>query len=137
MNHGTFVGRVGQDAEVRYTSSGKAVADFSIAIDNGKDERGTKRPPTWLKAVLWEKKAEALAKYITKGKMVAVAGRVSAEAWNDRQSGDPKCKVVVTVNDFTFCGDAKREDDGQDSAPAPAQAAQPNAGPITDEDIPF
>ena len=59
MNTAVFAGRVGTDAELNYTKSGKAVASFSIAIDNGKDQDGNKREATWIKAVLWEKKAEA------------------------------------------------------------------------------
>lgn len=139
MNTGHFIGRVGQDAEIRYTQQGKAVADFSMAIDNGKKEDGSKRPPTWIKAVLWEKKAEALAQYILKGKLVAVVGPVSTEAWVSKQDSSAQSKIVVTVREFEFCGGPKAEGQGEgDARPQAAQANAPTpSGPITDEDIPF
>lgn len=138
MNQGTFVGRVGADCEVRYTQQGKPVADFSVAIDQGKNSNGDKRDALWIKAVLWEKKAEALAQYITKGKMVAVSGPVSTEAWVDKQSGNARSKIVVTVREFTFCGGSKNEDGGQQpNTPASPPVDPQNSGPITDDDIPF
>lgn len=140
MNTAHFIGRVGKDAEVRYTQGGKAVADFSMALDNGKAQNGEKRPPTWVKAVLWEKKAEALAQYITKGKLVAVTGPVSTEAWVGKQDGNAQAKIVITVREFEFCGGPKSEGtaDGEGSQEAPARPqADGSSGPITDEDIPF
>jgi len=109
MNVATFAGHVGKDANLEYTKSGKAVASFTFAVNNGKDESGKDRQPSWIKAVLWEKKAEALAKHITKGRMVAVSGPVSVEAWIDKQ-GAANAVVVVTVREFTFCGGGEKEE---------------------------
>lgn len=135
MRQGFFVGRVGQDAEVTYTPSGKAVAKFSIAIDNGKDKQGDKREATWIQAVLWEKRAETLSPYIKKGSVVAVSGSVEAQAWVDKQSGDARGKIVVTVDQFTFGGGGEKSDSGfAPRTPPPAPVA---SEPISDEDIPF
>ncbi len=137
MNTSVFAGRVGQDAELNYTKSGTPVASFSMAIDNGKDKDGQKRAATWIKAVLWEKRAESLAPYIKKGIVVIVNGPVSTEAWISKQDGSAQAKIVCTVREFDF-GGSKSEDGGeQHSAPAskPAQTSGPS--PITDEDIPF
>jgi single-strand DNA-binding protein len=108
VNLGMFVGYVGRNANLQKTPSGKAVADFSIAIDNGKDGNGKERDPTWIKAVLWEKKAEALAQYITKGKMIAVSGPVDVEAWKSKQ-GEAQASIVVTVHQLTFCGGGEKK----------------------------
>ncbi len=144
MNTAVFAGRVGNDAELNYTKSGKAVASFSIAIDNGKDQDGNKREATWIKAVLWEKKAEGLAKYILKGTSVVVSGPVSTEAWISKKSGEAESKIIVTVREFTFGGSSKNEagspgqQEGRAQQAAKPQAADPRAGsPITDEYIPF
>ena len=143
MNSATFAGRVGADAELKYTQSGKAVADFNIAVDNGKDSEGQKRPPTWVKAVLWERKAEGLAQYIKKGSIVVVQGPVSTEAWISKQDGKPQSRIIVTVREFTFGGGAKENSSSapaDDFGPAPvAQSAPPQraSDPITDSDIPF
>lgn len=142
MNKGIFIGRVGTDAELRYTQQGKAVASFSMALDTGKDSNGDKKPPVWIKATLWEKRAESLAQYITKGKLVYVSGPVGTESWTDKQSGEVKSKITVTVQEFEFCGGGKSEDGGQ--APNPHAPSHNNAMPdyesatqITDDDIPF
>lgn len=142
MNKGVFVGRVGQDAEMRYTQSGTAVASFSLALDNGKDKEGEKRQPTWIKAVMWDKRAESLAQYVTKGKLVIVVGPVSTEAWTDKNSGDAKSKIVVTVNEFEFGGGGKDDKSDTDSQPqtTPSRHTQRDEAASTqiqDEDIPF
>ena len=108
MNIGMFVGYVGKDANLQQTKGGKAVADFSIAINNGKDGSGKERDPTWIKAVLWEKKAETLAQYVRKGKMVAVSGPVDVEAWTSKQ-GEAQASIVVTVRELTFCGGGEKK----------------------------
>lgn len=139
MQQAHYIGRVGADAELRYTSSGKAVASFSMAIDNGKDKNngGADRPPTWIKATLWEKRAEGLAQYITKGKLVYVSGRVGTEAWIDKQSGEARAKIVITVDNFEFCGGPRSDGESEGIAQRPASEPQPNHAPISDEDIPF
>ena len=141
MNSATFAGRVGADAELKYTQGGKAVADFNIAVDNGKDSEGQKRQPTWVKCVLWERKAEGLAQYIKKGSIVVVQGPVSTEAWISKQDGKPQSRIIVTVREFTFGGGAKTENSNaaDDFGPAPVaqQPPQRESAPITDSDIPF
>jgi single-strand DNA-binding protein len=108
MNIGTFVGHVGRGANLQQTKSGKAVCDFSIAINNGKDSNGKERDPTWIKAVPWEARAVALAQYITKGKMIAVSGPVGVESWNSKQ-GEAQASIVVTVHELTFCGGGEKK----------------------------
>lgn len=130
MNNCVFAGRVGKDCELKYTQSGKAVASFSLAINNGKDQNGEKRQPLWLKCTLWEKKAETLSQYIHKGDMVIVSGSVNIEKWQNQQN-ETQAQIVVNVFNFTFGGS---KGDGQ-QAQTPAQ--QPAPQPISDEDSPF
>ena len=138
MNNAVFAGRVGADAELKYTQAGKAVASFNLAIDNGKDSEGQKRKPLWVKATLWEKRAESLAQYIKKGIVVIVSGPVSIESWISKQSGEADARIAVNVREFTFGGG--KNDSGEE---APAQAAatpkvQDRASqPIDDTEIPF
>lgn len=134
-----LIGRVGGDAELRYTTAGKAVASFSLAVDNGKDKQsGNDRPPTWYKVTLWEKRAESLAQYITKGKLVYVSGRVGGEAWIDKNNGDAKFKLTLQMDNFEFCGGGKSESNGGSGEPQAQAPAEPQNGTaISDEDIPF
>ena len=129
-----LIGRVGSDAELRYTNDGKAVASFSLAVDNGKVKTtGADRPPTWFKVTLWEKRAESLAQYITKGKLVYVSGRVGSEAWINKDDGEARSKLTLQLDNFEFCGGTKAESAGEPAAQPQATAA----APISDEDIPF
>jgi single-strand DNA-binding protein len=134
MNNWTIAGRTGQDAELKYTQSGKAVASFSIAVDQGKDENGQKRQPLWIKATIWEKRAESLAPHIKKGAVVIVSGPARLETWTNRE-GESKAQLGITVREFTFGGGSGSKDDA--GAPAERQAAPQNSGTITDDDIPF
>ena len=143
MKLGMFVGRVGGDAELTYTSQGIAVAKFSIAIDNGKDKEGVKKSATWIRCAIWRERGEKLAPHIKKGNIVAVTGDIEARAWIDKQSGDARCALEVNVDKFTFVGSSRSNDNGGNSEPAqesttyrqPAPAAP--GSPITDEDISF
>lgn len=75
-----------------------------------------KRDPTWIRCTLWERKAEALAKYITKGKMVVVSGPVDVECWISRQGGEAQAAIVCTVREFTFCGGGEKPEDAKKPA---------------------
>ena len=144
MNSATFIGRVGRDAELKYTPAGKPVANFSLAVDNGKDREGEKRQPTWLRVTLWEKRAESLAQYITKGKLVMVQGPVSARAWVPKDGGDPHAELEVTCREFEFCGGTKSEEggDAEQKTTRPTVAPPPpgtttDGTEITDDNVPF
>jgi single-strand DNA-binding protein len=133
MNIGIFAGRMGRDAELKYIPSGKAVCNFSIAVDVG---YGDNKSTMWVEGVLWEKRAESLAPYLTKGKMVVIEGPVELRVWTNKNTSDAQGSIRVNVDKLTLCGGGKAE--GEQSAPAPRPAAQPSgATPISDEDIPF
>lgn len=136
MNVATFAGRVGQDAELKYTQSGKAVASFSLAINQGKDGNGEERAPLWIKATIWEKRAEALAPHIKKGSFAIVSGPVSIETWANKNDGSAQGRIIVTVREFTFGGGSAQGSGNSNSAPA-SKPQSSGSGPITDDDIPF
>ena len=71
----TIAGNVGRDAELRRTKSGDDVLGFSVAVDNGKDKSGNKRPTTWVQCSIWGKRAESLASHIRKGTKLVLSGR--------------------------------------------------------------
>lgn len=107
----TIAGNVGKDAELRRTGNGDAVLGFSLAVDNGKDKDGNKRPSTWFDCSLWGKRAEALERHITKGSKLVLTGRPTASAH------DGKAYLGISVNELTFMGGGEpREPQG--GAPA-------------------
>ena len=77
MNVCTFIGRLGKDPDMRYTTSGKAVVSFSLAVN-----RDGKRDETdWIDFVAWEKAAELISQYCHKGDLIGVTGSLYRKEW--------------------------------------------------------
>lgn len=140
MNTGFFTGNLGRDAELRHASNGDPVANFPLAV-----ETGTRLTPKtmWIDCSVWGKRAEKLAPYLTKGKKVAVLGRVSQDHYTKRD-GTPGFRIEVSCNEVEFLS-INRQDQDQDqeeqpaAAPArPKQPAKQQAIPAEfEDDIPF
>lgn len=115
----TLAGNVSQDAEVRHTPKGDAVAQWSVASNQGKD-----KPAIFLRCTLFGKRAEsALPSYLTKGIPVTVMGLLTQNKYTDK-NGQEKVSYEVKVQEIVLQG-GKRE-----QAPAPAtRAAAPAQAP--------
>lgn len=141
-------GRIGRDAELRYTQSGDAVCEIAVAVDYGRKDQSGKKPTQWYQVVLWNKQAEALAPYLLKGKQVFFTGsdlRVETFQKNDGTSG---VKLVCrgTEIKFAYDGNGNGNNSGQarsqQDRPHPQeqaarQPAQTQAHTGFDDDIPF
>ena len=131
------LGRLGRDAELRYTTTGRQVASLSLAYNYGrKDDRHSQ----WIEASLWGDRAERLAPYLLKGTLIhVILCDVHVETYAGRSG--PDTKLAGTVMDIEFAS-GKRADDGQKPVPAqrpaPAQKPQKQASAYDeDDDIPF
>lgn len=131
LNTYSFTGRLGADAEVRYTGSGTAVWSARVAVGYGYgDNKGT----NWITAQVFGKRAESLAKLeLTKGTQVAVAGELRVREY-DRKDGGKGTSVEVNASDVVLlggkpAGEAKPQRQER-QAPAPA-------GDDIDSEIPF
>jgi single-strand DNA-binding protein len=132
MRTGNFAGRLGKDAELKYTPKGDAVCNFSIAVDAG---YGDNKKTLWVNCAIWRERAEKLNQYLTKGKFVAVSGDVDIRAWINKNTGDAQCQLTINVDKLTLGPGGS--DAAGDSEQRP-QAARPQASaPINDDDIPF
>ena len=74
-----LIGRLGKDPDFNVTPQGKPVAKFSLAVDQGKDQQ-----PMWLNVVAWDKLAEIVEKYASKGMQVFVQGRLVVRGYEDK-----------------------------------------------------
>ena len=95
-----LIGNVGRDPEMRYTASGTAVVNFSIATNHfTKDQSGNNSEQTeWHNIVAFGRTAEVASEYLTKGRLVFIEGRLQTRSWDD-QNGQKKYKTeVVCVN---------------------------------------
>ena len=136
------VGNLGKDPEIRSTGSGKKVASFSLAVDQG---YGDNKKTEWVNCLAWEKLAELTERFLKRGKTVALSGYLQTSSWDDKQSGQKRYKTEVVARDITFMDSGSRSDGGTRQAPAPRQQAAPQARAtapaedafISDDDLPF
>lgn len=131
--------RIGKDAEVRFTPSGTAVANVSLAFTYGKKGDDGKRPTQWVDASIWGQRTEPMAPYLLKGKqIVAYLEDVHMQTYT-KGDGTTNTKMVARLADLEFVSDGYS--DGQRAAPAKPAPAPRQAGGSgfddMDDDIPF
>lgn len=142
VNKAILVGNLGRDAEMRYTPSGVAVTNFSVATtETWKDKAGEKQERTeWTRCQLWGKAAAAVTEYLTKGKQVFVEGRLQTNEWTDKD-GNKRKTTEVRVDRVVLLGGGKggerRRDEHVRDEDMGAAAEQPQAPELDDSDIPF
>lgn len=146
VNRVFLVGRLGRDPEMRYTSAGQAVCNFSLATDETyRDRNGERQKRTeWHKIVVWGKQAEIAQQYLKKGSLIFIEGRIQSRQWDDKE-GQKRTSFEIVANNFRMLGGRGEAPAGtaagaptEVEAPAPAAGEEPAAGPeISDEDIPF
>ena len=83
LNRAELIGRLGRAPEMRYTAEGQAVTKFSLATDRPA-KAGTKAETDWHQITCWGKLAEFANAYLTKGRLVFVAGRIAYRTWEGR-----------------------------------------------------
>ncbi len=128
INKAVLIGRLGKDPEIRYTTDGSMVTNFSIATDESwKDKNGDKQQKTeWHRIVVFGKLAEICGNYLVKGKLVFVEGRIQTRSWEDKD-GVKRFTTEIVANDMKML-DSK----GKEAAPETMGDGQ---GP--DGDVPF
>ncbi len=164
VNKAILVGNLGRDPEVRYTPSGSAVANVTIATsEQWKDKQtGEQQEKTeWHRVVFFNRLAEVVAEYVKKGQQIYVEGRIQTRKWQDKETGQDRYTTEIVANEMQMLGGrsgggaASGFDQGMDQS-QPAQAAgggqpqqaatkaQPASAPAQggayddfDDDIPF
>ena len=109
LNHIVIMGRLGRDPELRHTQSGTPVASFSLAVDRDfKDKNTGERVTDWIDVVAWRSTGEFAAKYLTKGRMAVVEGRLQIRDWTDKEGNKRRSAEVVADN--VYFADSKPSD---------------------------
>ena len=115
LNHITIMGRLTRDPELRRTSSGIAVASFTLAVDRDFGSReGGERETDFIDCVAWRQTGEFVSKYFVKGRMAVVSGRLQIRNWTDKEGN--KRRTAEVVADNVYFGDSKRDDQGSNSS---------------------
>ena len=143
LNRIVLIGRLTQDPELRYTSTGTAVASFTLAVDRMRKNAAGERETDFINIVVWQKQAESCAQYLHKGRMAAVDGRLQIRTYENREGQKVRiAEVVAETVRFLDRGDASSQPTApmvaQNSGYAPTrQKPEPAAKPARYEDDPF
>lgn len=118
MNKCFFAGHLGQDPELRKTSSGKSVANFSVGISNRDDNKES----LWINCVAWEGRADTIHQYFKKGDQIILTGRMTVDVYE--KDGKKNYKTIIVVEEFDF-GQKKREASSDDyQTPKPQDSSK-------------
>ena len=100
-----LIGNLGNDPEIITLESGKKLAKFSLATnENYKDANGDKQTKTdWHNIIAWNKAADIIEKYVTKGKEIAIEGKLTNRSWDDKE-GNKRYTTEVVVNEVLMFG---------------------------------
>ena len=107
MNIAILMGRLTRDPELKYTSNGKAYANFTLAVQKTKDEA------EFIDCTAWEKTAENIAEYFGKGNRILIQGRLSVNSYE--QNGEKRKFTRVLANTFEFI-DSKNSGSSQNNS---------------------
>jgi single-strand DNA-binding protein len=126
LNKAILIGRLGKDPEIRATQSGGSVVSFSVATNHSqKNAQGEWNDITeWHNIVVFGNRAEFAGKYLSKGQLVYIEGRLQTSSWED-QNGQKKYKTEVIANDLQMLG-SKSDNSAQTANSAPLESN--NAG---------
>lgn len=104
INKVLITGNLTRDAELRTTPAGTAILSFGVAVnDRRRNQNGEWEDyANFIDCTMFGRRAEALASYLTKGVKVAIEGRLHYSSWEDRNSGQRRSKVDVTVDELEF-----------------------------------
>ena len=142
MNRLTIIGNLTHDPELRTTPSGDSVCSFSVAVNRRqrRDAQNNGQPEAdFFRVSAWRQLGENCAKYLAKGRKVAVVGSVSVRTYQ-ANDGSTRATLEVNATDVEFLSSRNDGEAGAYSAPAAAPAAEPQAGGFTaveTDELPF
>ncbi len=142
VNKAIIIGNLGRDPEVRFTQSGRAVANFSVATTDSwvDQEHGRQERTDWHNIVVWGKQAESCGQYLSKGGQVYVEGRIQTRSYEDRD-GNKRYITEIIAQRVQFLstrggegrsGQYESADSGGSYEGLSGQAPQSD-----DDDVPF
>ena len=131
INKAIIMGRLTHEPELRQTGTGRSVCSFSIAVNNG---YGENQRTDFINCVAWNKTAEFVSRYFTKGKMIIVIGRITTRTWEDKNG--KKCYATDVVADEVSFGESKGT--ANESKPSLSEAIDEGFLSVEpDDDMPF
>ena len=149
VNKVILVGNLGKDPEIKYTASGAAIANLTIATSDSWNDKqtGEKVEKTeWHRVVAFQRLAEIMGEYLRKGSQVYIEGKLQTRKWQD-QNGQDRWTTEIVANEMQMLGsrggegDNRQQGGGGFRANPPQQQAAPaqpkSDNDFADDDIPF
>ena len=139
LNKVMLIGNLGKDPELRYTTSGTAIATFSLATNESwKDQEGNTQERTeWHNIVAWKKLAEICGEWLKKGKKIYIEGRIQTRSYDDKNTGAKKYITEIVAENMIMLDGKGAADGGSSSVGAVNEAAPAPAATRIEDDLPF
>ncbi len=135
LNKVMLIGHLGRDPEMRYTPGGDPVVNFSIATSRTWTDQGTneRREATeWHNIVAWRRLAETCQRYLRKGSLVYIEGRLETRSWDDRETGKKNYRTEVIADEMNMLDSRPEGQEGSDSQEERTTTARrPSASPAS------
>ena len=137
LNKIIIMGRLTRDPELRRTGSGTAVTSFSLAVDRDFKSQSGEKETDFIDVVAWRNTGEFAAKYLAKGRMAAVEGRIQVRDWQDKDGNKRRSAEILA--DSVYFGDSKRDGDGSKAKGEPTYDPTGGFSQLADDDseLPF
>ena len=106
LNKVMLIGHLGRDPEVRSTTSGTPVANFTLATNRRWNDRdGNRQEETeWHRIVCFGRRAEIAGQYLNRGKQIYVEGRIQTRSWDDQKTGEKRYSTEIICENFQMLG---------------------------------
>jgi single-strand DNA-binding protein len=138
INKVILIGNLGRDPEIRYTTGGTAVANFTLATSESFTTREGKREDRteWHRIVVWGKTAELCTQYLAKGRQVYLEGRIQTREWENKE-GQKQRTTEVVAHTVQFLGRKEGGGGPRDASSYDGGGNEPPPTPVGDDNIPF
>lgn len=131
LNKVVLIGRLTKEPELRYTSTGVPVATFFLAVNRNYTNQQGEREADFIPIVVWRNQAENCAKYLTKGRLVAVSGRIQTRSY-DGEDGKRRYTWEVVADEVQFLEWGEKKEQEQEEGDIPGFIPYES-----DEELPF
>lgn len=137
LNRSILIGRLTREPELRYTPTGVAVCQFTLAVDRPFSNNQNEKEADFIPVVVWRQLAETCAQYLKKGRLCAVEGRIQVRNYENNEG--KKVYVTEVIADNVRFLESSKNEGGQPSKPPAADPFQDDGKPIdiSDDDLPF
>lgn len=112
LNRAILMGRISRDLELRQTTTGIPVLQFSIAVDREWSSKDAEKKTDFIECIAWRRTAEFISRYFHKGKLIIVDGSLQVEEWKDKE-GNKRKNTKISVQNVNFCGDKASSSNNQ------------------------